>query len=143
MRGGGVNARLAAVWSPSTGRRSKCAPVALGHWVGPCLTALVNSIPPQYLGHLLRRPYTVIAVDEVIHRGSADHGRSSRLTWARVAETLNEMAVPTALSGQQWYASTAQTLLGLRARPGQADSVVGVTMPMQIPGGRRLLLARR
>jgi len=47
MRGDGVNARLAAVWSPSTGRRSKCAPVALGHVVGPCLTALVNTIRPQ------------------------------------------------------------------------------------------------
>jgi DNA invertase Pin-like site-specific DNA recombinase len=34
--------------------------------------------------------------------------RSSGLTWARVAETLNTLAVPTALSGRQWYASTAR-----------------------------------
>jgi DNA invertase Pin-like site-specific DNA recombinase len=34
--------------------------------------------------------------------------RSSRLSWARVAERLNELAVPTALAGRQWYASTAR-----------------------------------
>jgi len=33
--------------------------------------------------------------------------RSSPLSWAAVAERLNELAVPTALAGRQWYASTA------------------------------------
>ena len=35
--------------------------------------------------------------------------RSSGLSWARVAETLNELAVPTALTGRQWYPSTARS----------------------------------
>lgn len=34
--------------------------------------------------------------------------RGSGLSWARVAETLNEMGVPTALDGRQWYPSTAR-----------------------------------
>jgi len=34
--------------------------------------------------------------------------RSSGLSWARVAENLNQMQVPTALAGRQWYASTAR-----------------------------------
>lgn len=34
--------------------------------------------------------------------------RSSGLSWARVAETLNELEVPTALAGREWYASTAR-----------------------------------
>lgn len=34
--------------------------------------------------------------------------RSAGLSWARVAETLNGLAVPTALAGRQWYASTAR-----------------------------------
>jgi|SRR5450631_741641 len=34
--------------------------------------------------------------------------RSSGLSWARVAETLNELGVPTALAGREWYASTAR-----------------------------------
>jgi DNA invertase Pin-like site-specific DNA recombinase len=34
--------------------------------------------------------------------------RSSGLSWARVAATLNEIDVPTALSGRRWYASTAR-----------------------------------
>jgi hypothetical protein len=33
---------------------------------------------------------------------------SSRVPWARVADALNEMAVPTALAGRQWYPSTAR-----------------------------------
>ena len=35
--------------------------------------------------------------------------RTSGLAWARVAETLNEFEVPTALAGRQWYASTARS----------------------------------
>jgi len=35
--------------------------------------------------------------------------RSSGISWARVARTLNAMAVPTALTGRQWYPSTART----------------------------------
>ncbi len=34
--------------------------------------------------------------------------RSSGLSWARVAGTLNESEVPTALAGRQWYPSTAR-----------------------------------
>ena len=34
--------------------------------------------------------------------------RSSGLSCARVAETLNQMAVPTTLAGRQWYPSTAR-----------------------------------
>lgn len=34
--------------------------------------------------------------------------RSSGLTWARVAKALNDLAVPTALAGRQWYPSTAR-----------------------------------
>jgi DNA invertase Pin-like site-specific DNA recombinase len=34
--------------------------------------------------------------------------RSSGLSWARVAATLNEMAVTTALDGRSWYPSTAR-----------------------------------
>jgi hypothetical protein len=33
--------------------------------------------------------------------------RSSGLAWVRVAEILNELGVPTALAGRQWYPSTA------------------------------------
>jgi DNA invertase Pin-like site-specific DNA recombinase len=34
--------------------------------------------------------------------------RSSGLSWARVAEKLNALAIPTALNGRQWYPSTAR-----------------------------------
>jgi DNA invertase Pin-like site-specific DNA recombinase len=34
--------------------------------------------------------------------------RSSGISWARVAEILNELGVPTALNGRQWYPSTAR-----------------------------------
>jgi hypothetical protein len=34
--------------------------------------------------------------------------RTSGLTWARVAATLNAMAVLTARAGRQWYPSTAR-----------------------------------
>jgi hypothetical protein len=34
--------------------------------------------------------------------------RCSGWSWARVAQTLNELAVPTALAGRQWYPSTAR-----------------------------------
>jgi DNA invertase Pin-like site-specific DNA recombinase len=34
--------------------------------------------------------------------------RSSGLAWVRVAENLNELGVPTALAGRQWYPSTAR-----------------------------------
>src|ERR1035437_2731868 len=33
---------------------------------------------------------------------------SGGLSWARVADALNEMAVPTALNGRQWYPATAR-----------------------------------
>ena len=35
--------------------------------------------------------------------------RASGLSWARVALALNELAVPTALTGRQWYPSTARS----------------------------------
>ena len=48
---------------------------------------------------------------------------SSRVPWARVAEILNELGVPTALAGRQWYPSTARNAaLALRARHGP-DSI--------------------
>jgi DNA invertase Pin-like site-specific DNA recombinase len=34
--------------------------------------------------------------------------RSGGLSWARVADALNQMAVPTALNGRQWYPATAR-----------------------------------
>ncbi|GEM_PF-385526 len=34
--------------------------------------------------------------------------RSSGIAWVRVAEILNELGVPTALAGRQWYPSTAR-----------------------------------
>lgn len=34
--------------------------------------------------------------------------RSGGLSWARIADALNEMAVPTALNGRQWYPATAR-----------------------------------
>jgi hypothetical protein len=35
--------------------------------------------------------------------------RSSGLSWARVAKALNDLAVPTALDGRQWYPATASS----------------------------------